>query len=92
MNEMPAMFLVLSFAKDLVFLTFVFAVYLLRLVLPRRSKWIDIILLVCYVTIVILLLVLADSILLRVVLTVYLLAIILTTLLFKRKTKIDTQG
>lgn len=86
-RKMTAILLVLSFAKDLAFLTFLFVAYLLRLVLLRRGNWIDIVFLVCYFTIAILLLILADSILLRVVVSLYLLSMILAALWIKRKTK-----
>lgn len=76
--------LLVSFAKDVAFLTFLFVAYLLRLVFLRRSKWVDFLFLLCYFVIVVLLLALSDSILLKVVVTFYLLAIILATLLMKR--------
>lgn len=84
--------LILYFAKDLAFLTFLFVAYLLRLVFLRHTKWMDIMFLVLYFIMTILLVVLSDSTPLRVLVITYLLAMILATVLFRGKTNVHPGG
>lgn len=83
---------ILPFAKDLAFLTFLFVAYLLRLVFLRHTKWVDIMFLVLYFLLTIFLVMLSDSTPLRVLVITYLLVMILATVLFRGKANVNPGG